>query len=148
MPDVNFDLLDSSVEDLAELEAFTPIPAGTHRLSIGWETKEINSKPSVILKMAVIETLEMANVNEEAPEAGKKADVAFMLLKDDGSDNTMGQGQLRSVIESLRETFEGDTTRETMEASEGAEVVATLKIRVNKNDPEQKFNNIVTLSAE
>ena len=147
MSDVNFDLLDSSVEDLAELEAFTPIPAGTHRLSIGWETKDINNKPSVILKMEVLETLEMANTNEEAPAAGKKADVAFMLLKDDGTPNTMGQGQLRAVIESLVESFGGDTTRETMEASEGAEVVATLKIRVNKNDPDQKFNNIVTLAV-
>ena len=147
MSDVNFDLLDSSVEDLAELEGFAPIPAGTHRLAIGWETKDINGKPSVILKMEVLETLEMANVAEEAPEAGKKADVAFMLLKDNGEPNTMGQGQLRSVIESLKETFEGSTTRETMEASEGAEVIATLKIRANKNDPDQKFNNIVTLAV-
>ena len=147
MTDVNFDLLDSSVEDLAELEGFAPIPAGTHRLAIGWETKDINGKPSVILKMEVLETLEMANTNEEPPEAGKKADVAFMLLKDNGEPNTMGQGQLRSVIESLKETFEGSTTRETMEASEGAEVIATLKIRANKNDPDQKFNNIVTLAV-
>ena len=147
MSDVNFDLLDSSVEDLAELEGFAPIPAGTHRLAIGWETKDINGKPSVILKMEVLETLEMANVSDEAPDPGKKSDVAFMLTKDNGEANTMGQGQLRAVIESLAESFGGDTTRETMEASEGAEVVATLKIRANKNDPDQKFNNIVTLAA-
>ena len=147
MSDVNFDLLDSSVEDLAELEGFAPIPAGTHRLAIGWETKDINGKPSVILKLEVLETLEMANTNEEPPAAGKKSDVAFMLLKDDGEANTMGQGQLRAVIESLVESFGGDTTRETMEASEGAEVIATLKIRANKNDPDQKFNNIVTLAV-
>jgi len=147
MSDVNFDLLDSSIDELADLESFSPIPAGTHRLSISWDTKEVNGKPGVSLKMKVLETLEMANSAEEAPEPGKESDILFLLLKDDGTPNTVGQGQLKEVISALREVHGGDTTKEVMENTEGAEVVATLKVRANKKDPDQKFNQIKALEA-
>lgn len=148
MSEVNFDLLDGSIDDLADLEAFSPIPAGTHKISIKWDTKEINGKPAVTMKMTTLETVEMASSSEEPPEAGKQADVAFLLLKDDGEPNTMGQGQLKEILSALRETFGGDTGRETMEASDGAEVMVTLKVRASKNDPDQKFNNIKKLWVE
>lgn len=142
MSEVNFDLLDGSIDELADLEAFSPIPAGTHKISIKWDTKDINGKPAVTLKMKVLETIEMASSSEEPPEAGKEADVAFILTKDDGEPNTMGQGQLKEIAMTLRETFGGDSVKEIMENSDGAEVMATLKVRASKNDPDQKFNNI------
>lgn len=145
MSDVNFDLLDGSIDELADLEAFSPIPAGTHKVSIKWDTKAINEKPAVTMKMTVLETIEMASSTEEPPEAGKEADMAFILTKDDGEPNTMGQGQLKEILSTLRETFGGDTGRETMEASDGAEVMVTLKVRASKNDPDQKFNGIKKL---
>jgi hypothetical protein len=148
MSDVNFDLLDSSIDELADLESFSPIPAGTHRLSISWDTKEVNGKPGVVMGMTVLDTVEMADSSETPPEPGKKADILFLLLKDDGSPNTVGQGQLKEVINALREVHGGDSVKEVMEASEGAEVVATLKVRANKNDPDQKFNNIKALVAD
>jgi len=147
MTESNFDLLDSTIDELADLEAFTPIPAGSHLLIITWETKEINDKPSVIMGLKVVETLEMANAAEEAPEPGKTSDIAFILVKDDGEPNTMGQGQLKEVLTALQPTFGGDSLRETMEASNNAEVVATLKVRANKKDPDQKYNSIVTIAV-
>ena len=45
----------------------------------------------------------------------------------------------------LAPTFGGDTTREVIENSQGAEVVATLKVRASKNDPDSKFNEIKAL---
>tara|TARA_B100002003_G_scaffold237838_1_gene255398 strand:- start:423 stop:869 length:447 start_codon:yes stop_codon:yes gene_type:complete len=142
MSEVNFDLLDTSIDELADLKGFEPIPAGSHRLQISWDKKAINDVPSVILKLKVMETLEMANSNEEEPEVGKEADIAFMMLTKDGEVNEISQGQLKEVLKVLREAVGGDTPNEIMEASDGAEVCATLKIRANKNDPDQKFNQI------
>jgi len=142
MSEVNFDLLDTSIDELADLKGFEPIPAGSHRLQISWDKKAINDVPSVILKLKVMETLEMANSNEEEPEVGKEADIAFMMLTKDGEPNEISQGQLKEVLKVLREAVGGDTANEIMEASDGAEVCATLKIRTNKNDPDQKFNQI------
>jgi hypothetical protein len=148
MSDVNFDLLDSSIDELADLESFSPIPAGTHRLAIEWETKEVNDMPGVVMKLTVLETVEMADSSEEPPEPGKQADILFLLKKADGEPNTMGQGQLKEVLAILREQHGGDTARETMDNTNGAEIVATLKVRVNKKDPDQKFNQIKTLIAD
>jgi hypothetical protein len=148
MSEVNFDLLDNSIDELADLEEFSPIPAGTHKIAIGWDTKEVNGKPGVVMGMTVLETIEMSNSSEEAPEAGKKSDILFLLRKDDGTANTMGQGQLKEIINVLKESFGGDNPREVMENSDGAEVVVTLKVRANKNDPDQKFNQVKSLLVE
>jgi len=140
MSDVNFDLLDDSIDELADLQAFEPIPAGTHALAITWDTKDINGKPAVIMGLKVLETLEMADSSQEPPEVGKTSDIAFLLLKDDGTPNTMGQGQFKEIISVLAEHCGGETARQTMEESEGAEIVGTLKIRVDKKDDTKKYN--------
>ena len=147
MSDVNFDLLDISVDELADLEAFSPIPAGTYRLAISWEKKAINDKPAVTLKLKVLEVFELASHSETPPDAGKTSDVAFILSKDDGTPNTIGQGQLKEVIKVLQETFGGSTASEIMEATEGAEVIGTLKVRASKADKDQKYNSIAKISV-
>lgn len=147
MSNVNFDLLDSSVEDLLDSEGFSPIPAGTHRAIIGWDTKEINDKPAVILSLKVVETLEMASSSESAPEPGKSSDIAFILLDKNGERNSISESQLKEIVTALSPTFGGGSVRETMTNSEGAEVIVTLKVRASKKDPDQKFNQIVTISA-
>jgi hypothetical protein len=145
MSEVNLDLLDSSIDELADLKGFEPIPAGTHKVSIKWDTKDINGMPSVILKLTVLEGIECSNSNEELPEPGRVADIAFMLTTKSGERNELGEGQLKEVVSSLQPYVGGDSPRAVMENSEGAEVIATLKVRANKNDPDQKFNQIKSI---
>jgi hypothetical protein len=151
-----FNLLDSSVDDLADLEKFTPIPAGSHRLRLEWSFPEHDTDVVVQLKLTVVETLEMANSAEETPEPGKTGNIRFALQKKDGTPlldkngkpNTFGQGQLKEVIAVLQPTFGGATVREVIDASQGAEVVCTLKVRASKNDPDAKFNEIKALLVD
>lgn len=140
--EVDFDLLDSSVSDLADLKGFEPLPAGSYKLAIKWEKKAINDSPAVILKLTVIEVLELADSSGIPPEAGATTDVAFILKKKDGGRNEVGEGQLKQVVSVLQPVFGGTSIKEVMEASEGAEILATMKVRVNKNDPDQKYNSI------
>lgn len=128
---LNFDLLDASVEELAELESFEPFPAGTYRVSLRWEKKEINDKPAVELKFLNKEVIELSDINAEPVAEEREGSVTFYLYKNDGSINSVGQGQLRKVVETLRESFGGDTTSEIMDNSEGAEVIATFKVKTN-----------------
>lgn len=148
--DALFDLLDSSVEELADLEKFTPVPAGTHVMDLSWERKDINGHATVVAKFAVVETLEMANANEEVPEPGKKCDIAFMLTKTDKETketvpNTIGQGQLKEIIRELQATFGGESIAAVMENSEGSRVAVTLKVRKSKDDPDVAYNSIKAL---
>ena len=149
-------LLDSSIDELADLEKFTPIPAGNHRLRLDWSFPEHETDVIVQLKLTVIETLEMASSAEAVPEPGKTGNIRFALQRKDGSPimttagkpNTFGQGQLKEIITVLAQTFGGNTTREVIENSDGAEVVATLRVRASKNDPDSKFNEIKALLVE
>jgi hypothetical protein len=148
-----FNLLDSSVDDLADLEKFTPIPAGTHMLRYNWSFPEHDEQVIVQLKLTVVETLEMANSSEPHPEPGKTGNIRFPICMKDGSpiialsgkENTFGQGQLKEIISVLKGTYGGETTREVIMNSEGAEIATTLKVRASKNDPDQKFNEIKCL---
>lgn len=150
----SFNLLDSSIDELADLEKFTPIPAGTHKLMFNWSKPDDDERVIVALKMTVVETLEMANSSEPAPEPGKTSNMRFALCMKDGSPlisektgkaNTFGQGQLKEILLALQPTFGGATLQEVMDNSEGAEVVATLTVRTNPKDPDQKNNNIKAL---
>ena len=146
----NFSLLDDSIDALADLEKFTPIPAGSHKVRINWSEPEHEEQVIVALKLTVLETLEMANSSEPVCEPGKTANIRFPICMKDGSPliaasgkvNSFGQGQLKEVIVALQPYFSGNTTREVMANSEGAEVIMTLKVRASSKDPEQKFNEI------
>lgn len=140
---VNFDLLDASVEELAELESFEAFPAGTYRVRINWEKKEINAKPAVELKYTCLEVIEPADINAEPIAEGKSSGIAFYLYKNDGTVNSVGQGQLRKVIETLRESFGGETTSEVMDNSEGAEVVITFTVKADDRGSQNKIQSLI-----
>lgn len=158
MSDINaLDLLDSSIDELADLERFTPIPAGTHKLRLEWSFPEHDTQVVVQLKLTVVETLEMANSSELVPEPGKSGNIRFPLQNKDGTPivsaktgkpMTMGQGQLKEVVAVLQPTFGGGTLREVIDNSQGAEVVATLKVRKSKDDPDVQFNELKAILVE
>lgn len=150
-------LLDSSIDELADLERFTPIPAGSHKVRLTWSFPEHETQVVVQLKLEVVETLEMANSSEPVPEPGKSGNIRFPLQNKDGTPivsqktgkpMTMGQGQLKEVIAILQPTFGGSTLREVIDNSQGAEVVAMLKVRASKDDPDVKFNEIRAILVE
>ena len=144
----DFDLLDGSVDELADLKGFEPFPEGSYKLSINWNQKEINDCPAVILKLTCVEVLELSDKTKEAPEVGKSVDIAYIYKRKDKNDpkklvrNEVAEGQLKEVLQVLQPVFTAANNRELMAASEGAEIAATLKVRADKNDPDKKYNQI------
>jgi hypothetical protein len=144
-------LLDSTIDDLADLEKFTPVPAGTHKFQI--EFKETDSEDYIEIRMGlkVLETIEMKDKSQEPPEPGKETSQLFRLANKDGTPivsektgkaMTFGQGQLKEILVQLQPTFGGSTLKEVMENANGGTVIATVGVRPNKNDPDQLFNTI------
>lgn len=146
-------LLDATLEDLADLKKFEPLPVGSYKMGIKWSYPDDQEFVIVRLDLDVREVLEVPGVAEEFfPEVGKLATFFMRIQRKDGQPmiweksgevNDVDQGRLKEVLLALAPVFNPDgtlTNREMIEASQGAEVLVGLKIRPNKNDPDQKFN--------
>lgn len=149
-------LLDSTIDDLADLEKFTPVPEGTHKFQIEFKETDNEEFLEIRMGMKVMETIEMKDKSQEHPEPGKETSQLFRLARKDGSPivmdsgkvMTFGQGQLKEILLQLQPHFGGNTLNEVMTNSNGGVVIATVGIRANKNDPDQKFNTIKAIVVE
>ena len=129
-------ILDSSINDLADLPEFQVFPNGVHRVLISFETKEVNKHPCVELKMKAIETVELANPSEDQPlAAGTESGVLFML------DNEFGQGKFKSIVKQIAAVTGTSSIKETIEAANGMEVQVVCKVRQNK-DKTQSYTDV------
>lgn len=129
-------ILDSSIDDLADLPEFAVFPNGVHRVIIDFESKEVNKHPCVELKMKAVETIELANPAADTPlEAGTESSVLFML------DNEFGQGKFKSIVKTLAEACGTSSIKETVEAAKGMEVQVVCKVRQNK-DKTQSYTDV------
>lgn len=146
-----FDLLDESLDNLADLEKFEPLPAGSHSVNLSFKEESNNNLPAVRVEMTIVETLELANSTDVMPEPGKKVGILYMLKYKDKQTqeivpNKVGQGQLKEILNVLKERFGGISPRDIMAASEGANVAVTLKVRPMKDDPDVKFNTVKAIA--
>jgi hypothetical protein len=129
-------ILDSSIDDLADLPEFQVFPNGVHKVIISWESKEVNKHPCMELKMKAVETVELANPAADSPlAAGTESSVLFML------DNEFGQGKFKSIIKQIAEATGSTKISEAVEASNGMEVQVVCKVRQNK-DKSQSYTDV------
>ena len=115
-------LLDGTLDDLADIPEFKPFPVGAHRVTIKWEVKAINTKPAIELTVTAIETLELTDPTATPLAKGDSTSVLFQFTKKDGSKNELAEGQFKELMRPLAAAFGTNSNRETMAASNGAEV--------------------------
>lgn len=138
------DLLDDSLDALADLPTFKPYPVGTHRVILNFEEKTINTKPAVQLKLKGVETVELGDATKDTPiENGQETQLLFILKNNDGTPNEISQGQIKNILKPLMEAgaISGATTRDLLKACNGLEVLVTTGLRQNKDTKE--FNTTI-----
>jgi len=140
MNDVN-SLLDATLDDLEDLPSFQPFSAGAHRVLASMELKEINGKSAIELSFKMLETLELANPNDEPPKANDTANTMFML------DNEYGRGNLKKVATPLGAALGATSIREIVEQTKDIECVILSSVRVDKNDPDKKYLQVKELNV-
>jgi len=137
----NFDInsiLDSQLDDLADMPEFGTYPAGSHKVTIKWEQKVVNSHPSIELAMVAIETLELANPTDTPLAAGAQGSVLFML------DNEFGQGALKALLKPLAIETSESSISGIIAASNGMEVTVVTNVRQSR-DKTQSYTNVKKL---
>lgn len=136
--EINMDsLLDGTLDDLADMPEFKPYPAGTHDAVMTIEQKMINNRPSFIVHLKAVETVELANPQEDTPlEKDASTDVSYMM------DNEMGQGGFKELLKAAAEKFGSKNNRDLIADMQNATVRITTKVRANK-DKSQFYTSIV-----
>ena len=140
------DLMDKTLDDLADLPSFKPFPAGAHVAILTWERKEINSKPSIIANFKYVENVELTDPTAKVPAEGDTAQVAFILKNNDGQRNEISEGQWKKMCTELQPDFGGDSIGEIMQNSQNGKVLIVTKVKENKQNGTENMV-IVTIGA-
>jgi len=126
-------LLDSNLDDLADLPEFVVPPAGAYNATIlSVEEKKIGGHPAVEFKFRLNETMELASPSDAPVKPGTETSVAFML------DNEFGVGALKAVLAPIKVAAGTATTRETMEAAKRMDIMLVTKVRSGKGENADK----------
>lgn len=143
------DLLDGTLDDLADMPAFKPFPIGAHKLRLNFSQKVINNATAIELKLTIVETAELKDPSQEPPKPGDTTNILFQLRKSDGTSNDIAQGQFKALMGTLAPAFpEAANNRQIMEAAEGFEVLASTGHRPDKSDKTKVYttlDNVVLL---
>ena len=132
-------LLDMSLDELADLPEFVVYPAGAYRCTLNIEAKKIGEHPAVELSFKHIETVEKGSETDEDVTPGTECSAAFML------DNQFGQGNLKKVVAPLVAHF-GTPKLSEIAANKDLEVLLVSKTRQNK-DKTQTYLDIISLQV-
>jgi hypothetical protein len=134
------DLLDGTLDDLADAPQFKPFPAGAHVVKLNWDVKNIGNSPAIEAKFTHQSTAELANPDDELPKPGDTCSTAFILKDKEGKKNELAEGQWKEILKNLKEGgVAGETNREIMDASNGMEVMLVSALRKDKNDPSKFY---------
>ena len=133
MNDMTASLLDSNLDDLADLPEFVVPPAGAYNATIlSFEQKKIGKHDAVEAKFRLDATVELASATDAAVKDGTECGVAFML------DNEFGVGGLKAVLKPLQVALGTSTARQTMESAKGMQVLLVTKVRSGKGETADK----------
>jgi hypothetical protein len=139
--DFNLDnLLEGTLDDLADFPEFRPYPAGTHRVnfSFEWDKKD---KTILFGKMKLLETLEQTDAEEKPLEVGAEASVRYDL------SNVYAQGNLKKILASAAAHFGAKKNSELITDMQNVECLAVTKLVTSKKNTEQKYVDIVELQV-
>lgn len=134
------DLLDGTLDDLADVPSFKCYPAGAHLVKIAFDVekdKEGKKTGVMFFRMEYREPLELANSEDVPPAMGDKDAVRWDLT------NEFGQGNFKVVISALKQQFfpgEAKSNAEVMEAADGLEVGIVTKVRKGKKGTDKEDN--------
>lgn len=144
MSDFNIDdILDATLDDLADLPEFTVPPAGTYQMVIkSAEQKKVAEHPAVEVKFSISSTVELEDDTQEPVKDGTETSIAYML------DNEFGVGSLKKLLKPIGEHLGVSKVSEILEQSRGMEVVTVTRVRKGKGEnAERKYFDIVRLEV-
>lgn len=133
MQDETIDMLDETLDDLADLPETKPFPAGVHVVNL--KIRKNPKKPGqYVTELIHQEVMELANPDDAHPKPGDKSTLFISTKKKDGSANEYGQGQLKMILKPLATMLGTNVISEILEqAKDGVQAVVVVSVRKDKD---------------
>ena len=137
---------DFDMDDLADLPSFKAFPTGAYvvQLEKGLERKKVGEHDAVEAVLTLVEVGEVEadalSEGEALPNPGDKCNILFIL------GNEIGQGKLKEFVKPIKEQLGASGFAAIQQASVGLKLLLVGKRTVNKDDPDKKFFNPVTVA--
>lgn len=150
--DFDLDLLDSTIDDLADYVGFEPVPRGDYLAIFGYEITRIgdNELPAIRANFKVTEVLQLANPEDTPPAEGKEVGILYILRNKEGKPIEFQEGLLkRDILNPLREVTGGDKISEILENGDGNVVAVTFGLKKRKTEPGEDpiWDNVIKALA-
>jgi hypothetical protein len=129
-------LLDSTLDDLADLPEFKNYPIGAHTVLASFSTKMIGEHPAIELSFKYVDVVELQDKNDVPPVAGDTCSVAYFM------DNEMGCGKFKQAAAPFAVALGFTTNREIVEGVKDIECVILTGLRKDKNDKEKFYMDV------
>lgn len=139
MTDINntneetLDMLDETLDDLADLPETKPFPAGAHVVNL--KVRKNPKKPSqYVVELIHQEVVELTNPDDPHPKAGDKSTVFISTKKKDGTSNEIGQGQIKMILKPIATMLGTNVISEILDqAKDGVQAVVVVSVRKDKD---------------
>lgn len=129
------ELLDETLDDLADAPRQAPYPAGAYLVSLRVNRNE-NKAGCYIINMTCKEVIELANPNtDEAdiPVQGDQSAVFIYTRKKDGTANEIGQGQLKLILQPIAAMLGTNSISEILKGTHnGVDCIVVVKVKEDK----------------
>lgn len=145
--DETIDMLDETLDDLADLPETKPFPAGAHQVTVKLR-RNAKKAGQYIVEMLYKEPIEISNPDDAIPAAGDKSTIFISTKKKDGSPNEFGQGQLKKVMKPIATMLGTNVIADIIEgAKDGVDCAVVVSIKKDNTGNYEDGQKILNLEV-
>jgi hypothetical protein len=129
------DLLDTQLDDIADLPEFKNFPVGGYRCAVTMEAKKIGSKNAVEVQLKMLEVLELSDPEAVPPNVGDSCNACYFHSAE------YGWGSLKKIAAQFAEVAGSGSLKDIVAAVKGIECTVITSLRADKKHnalPENK----------
>lgn len=131
-------LLDGTLDDLADAPEYRPWPAGTHRFTLKLEF-DTKVKSVIYAKLKLLETIEQVDSEEKPLEVGAEANLRYDL------SNEYAQGNFKRILVAAAAHFGAKKNSELIQEMNNVECLGITKQIVSKKNKDAVYTDLVEL---
>jgi hypothetical protein len=127
--DETMDMLDETLDDLADMPETKPFPAGAHLADV--KIKRNPKKPGAyVVEMIHKATVELGNPSDTEPKEGDKSTLFITTKKKDGTVNEIGQGQIKMFLKPIAAMLGSNSINDCIAATkDGISMIIVCGVR-------------------